>query len=103
MLTKAQGDFNVKLAECYVIGDMGASDMVMANAVGAKGVLVRTGVGEGSLTDFRHTWLDVDPDYVADNVLEAVKWVLEREDEIKMRELPLKYFYRMTRNTQLML
>lgn len=80
MLVKAKRDFNINLTESYVIGDMGASDMVMANEVGAKGILVRTGVGESSLTDFRDTWSEVEPEYVADNILEAVKWILRREN-----------------------
>lgn len=78
MLVQAQKDFNIDLTESYVIGDMGASDMVMANKAGAKGILVRTGVGEGSLTEFRNAWSEIEPDYVADNVLEAVKWILEK-------------------------
>lgn len=69
---------HIDLTESYVIGDMGASDMVMANKAGAKGILVRTGVGEGSLTEFRNDWSEIEPDYVADNVLQAVKWVLEK-------------------------
>jgi D,D-heptose 1,7-bisphosphate phosphatase len=79
MVLQAQTDFNINLEECYVIGDMGMSDMVMAKAVGARAILVRTGVGEGSLTDFRHTWSNVEPDYIAENVLEAVKWIVKRE------------------------
>lgn len=39
---------NINTEDSYVIGDMGISDMVMAKTVGAKGILVRTGVGEGS-------------------------------------------------------
>lgn len=78
MLVQAQKDFNIELSKSYVIGDMGAADMIMANKAGAKGILVRTGVGEGSLTEFRHTWSEIEPDYVADNVLEAVKWILKK-------------------------
>lgn len=66
MLVQAQTEFNINLNESYVVGDMGMSDMVMAKSVGAKAILVRTGVGEGSLTDFRHTWSAVEPNYVAD-------------------------------------
>lgn len=79
MLVQAQRDFNGNLTESYVVGDMGRSDMLMARAVGAKGILVRTGVGEGSLTVFRHTWLNIEPSYVAENVLDAVKWILSTE------------------------
>lgn len=80
MLLQAKREFNINIQESYVIGDMGISDIVMAKAVGAKGILVRTGVGEGSLTDFRNTWTNIEPDYVAENVLETVKWIIEREN-----------------------
>jgi D-glycero-D-manno-heptose 1,7-bisphosphate phosphatase len=78
MLLQAQRDFNIDLSESYVVGDMGMSDMLMAKAAGAKGILVRTGVGEGSLTDFRHTWTEAEPDYVADDVLKAVRWIIKK-------------------------
>ena len=80
MLVQAKKEFNINIQESYVIGDMGISDMVMAKTVGAKGILVRTGVGEGSLTAFRHTWANIEPDYVAENVLDAVEWIIEREN-----------------------
>ena len=79
MLLQAKEEFKINFEDSYVIGDMGMSDMIMAKTVGAKGILVRTGVGEGSLTAFRHTWANVEPDYVAENVLEAVKWIIEKE------------------------
>lgn len=79
MLVQASKEFNIKLEDSYVIGDMGMSDMIMAKTVGAKGILVRTGVGEGSLTTFKHTWSSIEADYVAENILEAVKWVIDME------------------------
>jgi D-glycero-D-manno-heptose 1,7-bisphosphate phosphatase len=79
MLLQAQTEFNINLEESYVVGDMGMSDMVMAKSVGAKAILVLTGVGEGSLTDFRHTWSDVEPDFVANDVLEAVRLIIKVE------------------------
>jgi len=77
MAKVAEREFNIDLQKSYVIGDMGMSDMLLANAIGAKGVLVLTGVGQGSLNEFRHTWKDVEPAHVADNVLEAVKWIID--------------------------
>ena len=80
MLLQAKRELNVNLEDSYVIGDMGMCDMVMAKTVGAKGILVRTGVGEGSLTTFKHTWANIEADYVAENVLEAVKWIIQKEN-----------------------
>jgi D-glycero-D-manno-heptose 1,7-bisphosphate phosphatase len=48
--------------------------------VQAKGILVLTGVGEGRLVTFKHTWSNIDADFVAENVLEAVKWIIEKEN-----------------------
>lgn len=76
MIDKAMADLDIDLSESYVIGDMGSSDMILAKDIGCKGVLVRTGVGEGSLKEFRYAWQEVDPDYIAENILEGVKWIL---------------------------
>lgn len=50
--------------------------MALADSLGIKKVLVRTGLGESSLAEFRNTWADVSPDYVAVDVLDAANWIL---------------------------
>ncbi|NIQ05334.1 MAG: HAD-IIIA family hydrolase [Candidatus Korarchaeota archaeon] len=79
LLFQAKRDLEIRLEESYVVGDMGVTDMLLADAVDAKGVLVRTGVGGKSLTEFRYTWKHVTPVYIAKNVLDAVQWILEEE------------------------
>lgn len=76
MILQAQKDFDIDISQSYVVGDMGMSDMVLAKNIGAKGILVKTGVGEGSLTTFRYTWEGIEPYYVADNVLDVVKYII---------------------------
>ena len=78
LITQAVAEFDICIRRSYVIGDMGATDMMLAEACGAKGILVLTGVGQGSLGDFRHTWTGVEPAYVATNVLDAVRWILRQ-------------------------
>jgi histidinol-phosphate phosphatase family protein len=73
MIDSARRDFAIDLAGSYVIGDMGASDMVLAHNVGAKGILVLTGVGRGSLGEFRFLWQDIEPYFIADDILAAAK------------------------------
>lgn len=68
--------FQIEPELSYVVGDRGDFDMLLASAIGARGVLVRTGEGEGSLGQFRETWADVEPAHVAEDVLEAVRWIL---------------------------
>lgn len=64
------------MSRAYVIGDMDMTDILLAKNIGAKGILVMTGVGKGSLDEFRYTWQDTEAAHVAENVLEAVKWLL---------------------------
>lgn len=76
MVNMAKDKYDISVNKSYVIGDMGKSDMVLAKNVGAKGVLVLTGVGKDSLGEYRHTWAGVEADHIADNLLEAVKWII---------------------------
>lgn len=76
MIDMAKNDFSFDISKSYVIGDMGMSDMVLAKNIGSKGILVLTGVGRGSLNEYRYTWKDVEANYIAENILEAVKWIL---------------------------
>lgn len=77
MIEKAIQDFNINISNSYIIGDSGTADMVLAQKVGAKGILVRTGSGERSLTISRHKWADYEPVYIADNILGAVNWIFK--------------------------
>lgn len=79
LVKQAQKDYAIDLSKSYVVGDMGCTDMILAKNIGAKGILVRTGVGEGSLNEFRHTWQDATANYVADNILDAVNWILSKK------------------------
>ncbi|WP_310186482.1 HAD hydrolase-like protein [Bacillus sp. 3255] len=60
-----------------MIGDVGDTDMLAANAVGAMKILVKTGWGEGSLQDYRFKWKETEPEYIAENINDAVKWILK--------------------------
>lgn len=75
LLIKASKDYNIDLAKSAVIGDRW-SDMVAGNNAGAKKILVMTGAGNEALEIHRDKWADIEPDYVAENVLEAVLWLL---------------------------
>jgi ribonucleotide monophosphatase NagD (HAD superfamily) len=47
-----------------------------ASKVGTEKILVRTGAGEEALGKYRYKWSNVEPDYIADHFLDAVKWIL---------------------------
>jgi D,D-heptose 1,7-bisphosphate phosphatase len=75
LLLEAQKKYNLNLNECYVVGDTGSSDMLAANQARTKKVLVKTGWGEQSLNKHRGKWKDVDPDYIAEDLTDAVNWI----------------------------
>ncbi|MDQ0721891.1 ribonucleotide monophosphatase NagD (HAD superfamily) [Paenibacillus sp. W4I10] len=50
--------------------------MLAAHAVGATKIMVRTGWGESSLTEFRNKWTETEPDYIAEDIWDAVQWIL---------------------------
>lgn len=76
MIDLAKSDFDIDISKSFVVGDMGKNDIVLARNIGAKGILVLTGVGKDSMDQHRHTWPDIEPDYVAENVLEAVGYII---------------------------
>ena len=76
LIDSAKKDFDINVEKSYVVGDMGMNDMTLAKNIGAKGILVLTGAGKGSMNEYRHTWQDTEPDFVAENVLEAVNYII---------------------------
>lgn len=74
LLQRAAADHGIDLARSFVIGDR-YHDVQLAWAVGARGVLVRTGYGAGELVHLAPRW-PRQPDIVAENVLEAVERIV---------------------------
>jgi histidinol phosphatase-like enzyme len=73
MVRQAQQQFAIDLARSFVVGDK-VADMGLARAVGARGVLVRTGYGEVELARAGGTIADATQ--VAAELMEATSWVL---------------------------
>jgi len=69
----AQREHDIDLAASIVIGDK-AIDIQLAEAVGATGILVRTGYGEGEIA--RADGAIVGAAIVTANLVDAVSWVL---------------------------
>jgi D-glycero-D-manno-heptose 1,7-bisphosphate phosphatase len=72
MLERAAAAFGLDLTRSFVIGDRWL-DVATAKAVGAKGVLVRTGYGAH---ESRHPEAGIDPDGVVDHVFAAASWIV---------------------------
>ena len=68
--------YDLDIKSCFVVGDMGKNEIVMAHNAGCKGILVLTGGGKESLGIFRDAWRGYEADIIADNVLEAVKRII---------------------------
>jgi len=82
MLLQAAHDLNIELRSSYMIGDT-YRDMETAKKVGVKGILVKTGYGCEVLQDVSPDVATAEnkPDFVAEDILEAVKWIMK--DRIK--------------------
>ncbi|MFA5322206.1 MAG: HAD family hydrolase [Smithella sp.] len=78
MLVRAAQDLNIDLAKSYLIGDR-LNDMEAAKKAGVKGILVRTGYGselqQQDVPD--KATPENKPDFVAADILGAVKWILK--------------------------
>lgn len=75
MILKAKDDFDIDLSRSYMVGDK-ISDVEFGLKLGLKSVMVMTGYGIGEYEHQRQDW-KVAPDFIADDLLEAVKWIIE--------------------------
>jgi len=75
MLDRAARELNIDLSQSFVVGDK-ITDLETGYAVGCKTVLVRTGYGLGS--EEQLAGQPFQPDYIADDVLDASRWILEQ-------------------------
>jgi D-glycero-D-manno-heptose 1,7-bisphosphate phosphatase len=74
LLERAAREHALDLHRSFVVGDR-YGDVEMAHGAGARGILVRTGYGEGGLAWQSSTW-PAPPDFVADDLTAAVDWIL---------------------------
>jgi heptosyltransferase-2 len=74
LVAEAQARLGIDLARSFVVGDK-LADVRLARRVGAKSVLVRTGHGQQTL----ERWPEGEPppDHVADDLPNAVRWILQ--------------------------
>ena len=74
LLQRAAADLDLDLEHSFVVGDRW-HDLAAGQAVGASGVLVRTGIGwRDEATPDPHTV----PDAIVDNLMDAAAWILEQ-------------------------
>ena len=77
MLIQASKELAIDLRHSYTVGDM-LKDIQVARAVGAKGILVKTGYGIDTIEkDLTPDSSEIcQPSYIAEDILDAVKWII---------------------------
>ena len=76
MLERAVRDHCIDLRRSFVVGDR-YGDVQLARNAQARGILVRTGYGEGEIAWHSAEW-SAPPDFIADDLMEGVDWILRR-------------------------
>ena len=76
MLQCAAREHAVDLQRSFVVGDR-YTDIELARNARARGILVRTGYGEGELAWHAAKW-PAPPDFVADDLAYAAEWILRQ-------------------------
>jgi D-glycero-D-manno-heptose 1,7-bisphosphate phosphatase len=79
LITRAAAELDIDLAHSWMIGDR-YGDTELARNAGTRAALVLTGYGRGEFEHQRAAWRH-QPDMTAENLLEAVREILRRDDE----------------------
>jgi len=77
LIEEAVKALRIDCSRSYMVGDRG-KDIGFGHLIGAKSILVLTGYGRGDWEYFGNRW-EEKPDYVAQDLYEAVQWILNRE------------------------
>jgi len=76
LLERAAREHLIELSRSFVVGDR-YGDIELARNVRARGILVRTGYGEGELAWHSAKW-PTQPDFVAEDLSKAADWILRQ-------------------------
>lgn len=74
LIARAAADLDLDVTRSFVVGDKWV-DVALARAIGAKGVLVRTGYGAG---EEKHPAPGLSADAIVDNLAAAASWVIQQ-------------------------
>ncbi len=77
LIDKAREAFDIDMSNSYVVGDRHV-DIELASRLNLKGVLVKTGYGMGEI-EYIIPEKRVKPHHVAEDLLDAVEWILNEE------------------------
>jgi D-glycero-D-manno-heptose 1,7-bisphosphate phosphatase len=76
MLERAAREHGLDLRRSFVVGDR-YGDIELAHRVGARGIMVRTGYGEGEIRWHSANW-PVPPDFIGDDLSAATEWIVRQ-------------------------
>lgn len=77
LLRRAAVDLGLDLSRSFTVGDK-ISDVLAGRRAGTRSILVLTGYGLGEWEYRRSLW-PTEPDHVAEDLLDAVDWVLRKD------------------------
>ncbi len=78
MIRRAERELLVDAQRSYMVGDK-ISDVEFGRRAGCRTILVLTGYGRGEL-EYNRSGLNGEPDYIAQDVLDAAKWIVNDLD-----------------------
>lgn len=90
LVLQAMASLGYRPKTIYVIGDR-STDIELASRLGGIGVLVKTGYGLGEWEHHRDEFVTL-PVYVADDLADAVRWILLRERGTDFWKLDLPHY-----------
>lgn len=79
LIEQAQKKHALDLSRCYMIGDRW-SDMAAGGKMGLRLIPVLTGYGQETIADDRWKWQEYRPAFIAKDLLEAVRWIVGRQE-----------------------
>jgi len=74
MLQRAAAELGIDLERSYMVGDR-LNDVTFGQKAGLKGIMTLTGYGRGE-AEYLMRASGVEPDYIAENLLEAALWII---------------------------
>ena len=80
LIEQARDRYNLDLRRCYMVGDRW-TDMLAGGRMHMKLILVKTGRGDEALGVDRAKWADYEPEYIAEDLLDAANWIIRHEKQ----------------------
>ena len=75
LLERAAAEMTIDLLHSYVVGDR-IKDIEFGQRLNLKSVFVLTGYGRGEY-EYQHDGWTVEPNHIAEDLLDAVRWILD--------------------------